>query len=250
MGRRPKKTALRIQSCHPRERGKWDFGKVPASQQEHCYLYEYCLEIPEIVEEVEDYRARQTNRAELEEKARTREAMHKMRDALRPATDANSAAESFLRFYRDNPELMEARRTRLDDCVAFLLDWEEFPRKHWQQIPAAKRTEEAQHHIFYYDLHRRSRGAKMKLEIVPPQELWDLLAERQPKKPGEQWDLTDRNRWEETIAVRLDWNRSSTELAKDFKELLEKQLREGRQPFQKSKDVRSRQTDRKRTRLN
>src|SRR6266446_5465058 len=156
MGRKPKQTALWIQSCLPRERGKWDFGKVPDNQQEHCHLYEYCLEIPEIMEEVKDYRARQTNRAELEEMARRWEAG----DRLRRAGNAEAAGESLLRFYRENPELIEARRTRLDACVAFLLDWEEFPSKHWQQLPSGRRNEEPRHRIFPHDLWMRTVGAK------------------------------------------------------------------------------------------
>jgi hypothetical protein len=236
-----------IQSCEPRERRKWNFDKVPLFEQEHCYLYEYCLEIPEIIEEVKDYRARQknVNIKELEEKAelwRAKNSVKSAAEALRPASDAPSAAEQLGRFGRENPELMEARHTNLKDEVAFLLSCGGFPEKHWQQLCSSERKKEAQDRIFNYGLWSRMRGAKTQLSLVAPQELFDFLKERQPKESDDKWDLTESDRWLETVAFEINWNRSITELKKDFHELVENQLRGNRQPFQKSKEVPSRKT--------
>ena len=238
--RHPRKpqAKVRIENCEAREWVKWDFAKVPSKEREHCFLYEYCLEIPEIVAEVENYRAREKERVALEEKAKIWELV----EALRRRKDEESAGEQLLRFSRANPELMEARRTRLNPQVVFLLDCANFPGKHWQQLSADERRKEAESFVVDLGLWRRSHGAKSKLALVLPEEALDFLKRRVPKTPSKTWNLTEDDGWEEIVTVRLDWNRSTTELMKDFAELVEKQLRADRVPFQKTRDVPSRTT--------
>jgi hypothetical protein len=246
-------------------RHEWLFGDrklLPDDETEAAYYWEFGLETPDVVEEVEAVR----KRLALSEKVD--------RAAVRKWHSENPRPEDFQRWDEWGKRFREEFRdytvtTRFCDADAqFIFSWPEFPKRHWLEIPDQIRQQNDEKRsrprpgrlvwgeglkgeeaigafrtapgVFY-------RGSTGLCWLEGDSELTDRigsiewLMEYVPtvKTP---WGATWEDRWTEYRMVSLSWARSDRKLRADFARWLKENRPDDRQPYHRSEDSDSRRT--------
>lgn len=235
---------------------------LPDDETEAAYYWEFGLETPDVVGEVEAVRKRQA----LSEKV-DRAAARKWHSENPRPEEPQQWGEWSKRFSERFPDYIVT--TRFYDLDAqFLVRWPEFPKQHWLEIPERirKRVDEKRFRPMpgrlVWGEGLKSEEARGTFQTVPgvfykgstglcwqegDPELIDRLGNIGAlmkylptiKTP---WGATWEDRWTEYRMVCLSWARSDRKLKADFAEWLKENRPDDRQPYHRSKDSDSRRT--------
>ncbi len=235
---------------------------LPDEEVEAAYFWEFGLESPDVIAEVEAIRKRQT----LSEKV-DREAVSKWYSA-NPSPgvgDTKQLTEWSNRFREQFPDYLVTTEFRNSD-VHFLFNWPEFPSQHWLQIPERMRNQVDEKRfrprpgqlvwgqglkgkevrgsfgtvaaVFFktesglgcrqYNFWEAGQGIGHLFNYVPT-----------TKTP---YGAANEDRWTEYRLVSFSWARSDRKLKADFSECLKENRPDHRKAYHKSKDSDSRRT--------
>lgn len=234
---------------------------LPDEETEAAYFWEFGLETPNVIAEVEAMRRRKV----LSEKV-DREAVRKWR-SVNPfpgVRDDKRLVEWGNRFREQFPDYIVTTKFRHCD-VHFLFNWPEFPSQHWLQIPERirKQVDEKRFRprpgqliwgqglkgeesrgsfgtvpaIFY----KTESGLGCHEAVLAGLPSIGGLVNYVPtgKTP---WGVATWDRWTEYRLVKFSWARSDRKLRSDFAEWLKENRPDDRQAYHKSKESDSRRT--------
>jgi hypothetical protein len=238
-----------------------DRNRLPDNQTEAAYYWEYALETPDVIAEVEELRKRRTPISKVV-------GLHQWCGANpKPENDPKRWIEWVNRLRRRFPNLPVTAFH--DDNLQFLSHWPEFPTQHWLQIhereiksrdkkrlpppgPGQLRWVEGLKGMalnstvdivpgFFY---KGKDGLSWRIgdpEFMPGLTNIDTLFTYVPtaKNP---WGAATEDRWTEYRVLSWHWARSNRNLKADFAKLLKEIRPDDRQPYHKSKDSDSRRT--------
>jgi hypothetical protein len=242
---------------------EWFFADIkllPEDETRAAYYWEFGIETPDVIKEVEELRKRRDQDRLFDSK------MLQEWCATNPKSE-NDPAKCIARVNRLRERFPGLRCTSFHDSdIHFLSDWPEFPSQHWLQIPERPQKRKArllfpqpgsvsffdglrwdESQVFdtavgtFYtngsdlfwrdstpDIDRLLGGIRLSAKYLPTD-----------KTP---WGASSEDRWTEYRVVKLNWARSDRKLKADFAAWLKENRPDDRQPYHKSKNSDSRRT--------
>jgi hypothetical protein len=239
---------------------------LPDDQTSAAYNWEFGLETPEVIAEVEAVREKKV----LSEKV-DMNAVRKWH-AANPypgVCETKQSNEWLTRFNRQFPDYIVTMKFR-DGITGFLINWPEFPSQHWLQVPEKlradkKRLRPLKNQIDWQgDMLKAEtwlkRGEATKFDTEPSfffktytglcchTSTSSLLSSGLDFWPNwkattkSPWGFASADGWDELRLVKLNWARSDRKLKADFAEWLKENRPDDRQPFHELREDDSRRT--------
>lgn len=246
-----------------------DRNLLPNDETEAAYYWEFGLDTPDVIAEVEAVRKRHA----LSEKV-DRAAVRKWHLANpRPEITASEKFMEWAKRFREQfPDYIVTTQFH-DMNTSFLSSWPEFPSQHWLQIPEAMRKNKIEkgrllpptsHGLMWGRglKGQESRGTFGTVSGVfykgstglcweeGDPELIDRIGNigalmKYVPTVKTPWGAAWEDRWTEYRMVSLSWARSDRKLKADFAEWLKENRPDDRQPYHTSKESDSRGTTRR-----
>jgi hypothetical protein len=239
---------------------------LPDDQTLAAYYWEFGLETPEVITEVEAVRKKKVLSQKVDLNA-----VRKWRAAnpFPGVGDTKQLNEWLSRFNKQFPDYNVTMKLR-DDYTGFLINWSEFPHQHWLQVPEKIRANknrlrpEKNQLIWQGAIYKAEywlkRGEATKFDTEPSfyfktntglcchTSINSLLSPGMDYWPDwkettqSPWGFASADGWDELRLVKLNWARSDRKLKADFAEWLKENRPHDRQPFHKMREDDSRRT--------
>jgi len=237
---------------------------LPDEETEGAYFWEFGLESPDVIAEVEATRRKTVLSEQVD-----RQAMREWHLANPRPEDSEKWREWTNRFSERFPDYFVTMKSWIYE-VHFLSDWPEFPDLHWLEIPPDVRQDkkrirpvsgECDWRGDMWEPHfwlKQEEGQKFDAvpsffyktglglachtwlaPYLPPSlDLWKDWT-KTSKTP---WGFASADRWHEYRLMEVAWARSDRKLKADFAEWLKENRPDDRQPYHKLKESNSRRT--------